>query len=172
MRTSADIVAGQQLAGKGPMTRGRLGGINRAGATDLAGNVKEWCWNAAGTKRYILGGGWNEPVYMFTDADAQSPFARPATHGFRCIKVDRPEDVHGRARERRRVPIAGSARREAGQRPRLRGLAQPVSFDHGDLQAKVESTDDASPEWRVEKVSYAAAYGTSVFPRTCIYRRT
>ena len=27
---------------------------------------------------------------MFTDADAQSPFARSATYGFRCIKTDRP----------------------------------------------------------------------------------
>jgi dienelactone hydrolase len=38
------------------------------------------------------------------------------------------------------------------------------SFDHGDLNAKVESTDDASPEWRVEKVSYAAAYGDERIP--------
>ena len=24
----------------------------------MAGNAKEWCWNATGDKRYILGGGW------------------------------------------------------------------------------------------------------------------
>ena len=31
----------------------------------MAGNVKEWVLNATGAKRYILGGAWNEPVYMF-----------------------------------------------------------------------------------------------------------
>jgi hypothetical protein len=60
----------------------------------MAGNVKEWCWNSSGEKRYILGGAWNEPVYMFVDADAQPPFSRSPTYGFRCVKADRPEDVH------------------------------------------------------------------------------
>ena len=33
------------------------------------------------------------------------------------------------------------------------------TFDHADLHAKVEAVDDSSREWRIEKVSYAAAYG-------------
>ena len=38
-------------------------------------------------------------------------------------------------------------------------MAQPVySFDHGELNVKVESVDDSSPEWRMEKVSFGAAY--------------
>ena len=32
----------------------------------MAGNVKEWCWNKSeGDRRFILGGTWNEPAYMF-----------------------------------------------------------------------------------------------------------
>ena len=38
------------------------------------------------------------------------------------------------------------------------------SFDHGDLNAQVEAVDDSSPEWRIEKVSYAAAYGDERIP--------
>jgi hypothetical protein len=38
------------------------------------------------------------------------------------------------------------------------------TFDHGDLHVKMESVDDSSHEWRVEKVSYAAAYGDERVP--------
>ena len=34
----------------------------------------------------------------------------------------------------------------------------------GTLDVKVESVDDSSPEWRTEKVSYAAAYGGERIP--------
>src|SRR5262249_9782972 len=52
------------------------------GTYDMAGNAKEWCWNASGSKRFILGGAFSEDSYMFSDADAQSPFDRAPTHGF------------------------------------------------------------------------------------------
>ena len=76
------------FAGKGALPVGSVA-LTRAGTTNMAGNVKEWCWNSSAEKRYILGGAWNEPVYMFTDADAQLPFERGPTYGFRCIKADR-----------------------------------------------------------------------------------
>ena len=37
-------------------------------------------------------------------------------------------------------------------------------YDRGDLAAKVESVDDRSEHWRVEKVSFAAAYGGERIP--------
>ena len=38
------------------------------------------------------------------------------------------------------------------------------SFDHGHLGATVDAVDDSSPDWRLEKVSYAAAYGDERIP--------
>ena len=53
--------------------------MSRTGAYDMAGNVKEWCLNEAGPgKRYIMGGAWDDPTYMFNDPDARSPFERSA----------------------------------------------------------------------------------------------
>ena len=56
---------------------GSYRGLGPHGTYYMAGNAKEWCWNISGreNKRYVLGGAWDEPSYMFTDPDAQSPFA-------------------------------------------------------------------------------------------------
>ena len=162
-RLSGNVIPVSNFSGKGPLPAGRAA-LTRAGTTDMAGNVKEWCWNGAAGKRYILGGAWNEPVYMFIDADAQSPFARNAAYGFRCIKVDRPEDLHAEvmrdaalpSRDLRNVPPISDAVFRAWQ--------SMYSFDHGDLHATVDAVDDSSAEWRLEKVSYAAAYGDERIP--------
>jgi eukaryotic-like serine/threonine-protein kinase len=159
LRLSGDVVPASNADGKSLRAVGATGGITRGGTTDMAGNVKEWVSNSTGSKRYILGGAWNEPVYMFTTWDAQSAFTRRPNSGFRCIKVDRPEDlspaltaiIHTPSRDVRNMKPVSSVVFEA-----WRSL---YSFDHGDLKVQREFVDDTSPDWRMEKVSYAAAYG-------------
>jgi len=159
LRLSGHVVPASNADGKSLRVVGATGGITRGGTTDMAGNVKEWVSNSTGSKRYILGGAWNEPVYMFTTWDAQSPFTRRLNSGFRCIKVDRPEDlspsltavIHTPSRDVRTIKPVSSVVFEAWR--------SVYSFDHGDLKVQAELADDTSPDWRMEKVSYAAAYG-------------
>jgi serine/threonine protein kinase/dienelactone hydrolase len=78
-------VSGDDLA---PL--GSFKGMGPYGTYDMAGNAREWCWNQVipGKKRFILGGGWNDPDYTFThNQTAMHPFDRSATNGFRCMKV-------------------------------------------------------------------------------------
>jgi formylglycine-generating enzyme required for sulfatase activity/dienelactone hydrolase len=158
-RLSADVVPASNFGGKEVLPVDRAGGANRAGASGMAGNVKEWVWNAAGARRYILGGGWNEPVYMFTDVDAQSPLSRLPAYGFRCVKIDRPEDLAQNLVADVTVPSRDLRRIVPPSEAVFREWKSIYSFDHGSLNARVDATDDTSPEWRMEKVSYAAAYG-------------
>jgi eukaryotic-like serine/threonine-protein kinase len=162
---SADVVPASNFSGKSVLPVGASGGITRAGTTDMAGNLKEWCLNATGANRYILGGAWSEPVYMFNDPDALSPFARHATHGFRCIKVDRPEDLSASLTAAIESPSRDPRRAKPVSEPVFQAWRRLLySFDHGDLNVNVESVDDSSRDWRMEKVSYAAAYGPERIP--------
>ena len=64
----------------------------------MAGNVREWCWNASGNDRYIMGRAWNEPAYMYNTGDAQFPFDRSPTNAFCCVRylgTDAPPGKRG-----------------------------------------------------------------------------
>lgn len=69
----------------GPQPCGQSTGIGRFDACDMAGNVREWCWNADETgNRYILGGSWRDPEYAFSERPSKSPWDRSEINGFRC----------------------------------------------------------------------------------------
>jgi formylglycine-generating enzyme required for sulfatase activity/dienelactone hydrolase len=164
LTVSADVVPASIFTGKALLQAGASRGVTHGGTTEMAGNVKEWCLNAAGENRYILGGAWTEPLYMFHDAEALSPFTRHPTHGFRCIKPNRPEDLSAPLTAAIEVPTRDLRTARPAPDPVFQGWRSLYSFDHDDLDVKVESVDNSSPDWRTEKVNYAAAYGGDRIP--------
>ena len=113
---------------------GAYHGLGPFGTYDMAGNAKQWCLNAVGEKRFILGGAWNEQPYMFLETDAMDPFARSANFGFRCVKYQEPPAVAllgpiacgtglqpGEAGGRRRVPHLSAPLRIRALRPGRQG---------------------------------------------------
>ncbi len=138
-------------------------GMGPFGTYDMAGNAKEWCWNESGSKRFILGGAWNEPSYMFNDPDAQFSMARLPNYGFRLVKaLDGDTDPSAAA------PIPMLFRDYAREQPVgegvARAFARAYAYDKAPLDARVEAIDDSSERWRKEKVSFTAAYGGERIP--------
>jgi eukaryotic-like serine/threonine-protein kinase len=154
----ATILETSNFGGRGPARVGGFGGLGPFGTYDTAGNAREWCWNGWGDKRYILGGAWSDPKYMFYMSDASDPLDRSNVNGLRCAKYEHPL-APGLTAPVDILP--GSGRRQL----------QPVSdevfesyrafqaYDRGELDARVETRNDGPPYWREEKVSFRAAYG-------------
>ena len=121
----------------------------------MAGNVREWAWNAEGDRRYTLGGGWSDPTYLYMGPDALDPMDRSPILGSRCALYEDPA-AQGRIRrdpERR----AGCLEGAPGRRRRFPIYQRLFDYDLRELGSKVESVDDRSEHWRSEKVSFAAA---------------
>ena len=164
-RLSGAVVPRSNFQGRGVTRVGTSGGQNQFGAIDLAGNVKEWCWNRAdATRRYIMGGAWDEPVYMFNDPDARSPFDRAANFGFRAVKYSPDESLAGADDEL----VAFEARDYGKEKPvtddQFEAYLRLYRSDRTDLQARTEARDDSDPNWRLERVSFQAAYGNERIP--------
>ena len=139
---------------------GSFGGMSGFGAMDMAGNVREWCFNESRSAggRYILGGGWTDAAYTFFELAIHSPFDRSPTNGIRLV-----------------LPLPGRGTDQAAFRPveplfRDYRVERPVSdqafgfyrrlftYDPTPLHVRAERRD-STPQWIRERVSYDAAYG-------------
>ena len=159
----SDILQLSNFDGKGTVKAGERAGLGPWGTLDMAGTVKEWCVNESthGPVRYILGGGWNEPSYRFAEEDAQNPWARGVSFGVRLVKNLGPT-------EQAAAPVARVSRDPSTAVPAAEELVTVYrrfyDYDRTPLDVRTESVDDRSPNWRKEKVSYAAPYGTERIP--------
>lgn len=156
----SDILNLSNFGTKGPAAVGTYAGVGPYGTYDMAGNVKEWCWNASGTARYILGGAWNDAVYMFMDDDAHPPIERLPTYGFRLVQSQNPASFPQSLLQ----PVAATQARDYGKEKPVSdaifaAYKEFYKYDRKPLNAKVEGVEESSEGWRKETISFDAAYG-------------
>jgi dienelactone hydrolase/predicted Ser/Thr protein kinase len=152
------------FSGEGPSPVGSHQGLAPWGNYDMAGNVREWVVNAAGVRRYTLGGAWSDPTYLFTGPDALDPFDRSPIHGFRCAlyPAPPPQEAFG--------PIERIFRDYSKETPAADAIFAVYRrlhhYDPGPLDTRTESPEADSEYWKEEHVSYTAAYGDERIPAT------
>ena len=81
-----EIVKFSNFNHRAPVEKGTYNSMTRFGTYDLPGNVSEWIYNSSRNDRYVLGGNFKEPTYMFNMKLQSSPWTRNELIGFRCMK--------------------------------------------------------------------------------------
>ena len=146
--------------GDGPIPVGSLPGITSYGAYDMAGNVREWCWNQTQKGRLLSGSAWNDHPKLFGTWSQSPAFDRSSKNGFRCALYIDPENI----------PESAFQLAETGQEIDFNKV-QPVpdsifqvykeqfDYDKTALNAEVEWKDESHDEWIHERITLDAAYG-------------
>jgi hypothetical protein len=158
VRNSAWMVPASNFSGRGSVPVGTTHGVSAFGAYDMAGNVREWCLNASGTQRFILGGGWSDPPYRFNDTYTQDPFDRNAENGIRLARYTDGEANLARAA----APLDRQLRDFSKARPVgdavFAAYRQMFEYDRTPLAPRLlERVDEG--EWTRELVQVTAGYG-------------
>ncbi|MBW3672409.1 MAG: SUMF1/EgtB/PvdO family nonheme iron enzyme, partial [Acidobacteria bacterium] len=152
----SEILRFSNFSDRGPAPVGSYQGLAGWGSYDMAGNVKEWCWNPTSEgRRYVLGGAWNDRSYIFKHLVARQPFVRPPTHGLRCASYPEPpaevlqETVDPLPPRPPPSPISDEI---------FNAYVAMYDYEHTDLDARVEKVDDSSPYLIRQTVSFRTAY--------------
>src|SRR5512146_3188254 len=128
------------------------GGVGPYGTYDLAGNVREWIENEMPPdRRLLLGGAWDSQTYIYSEAEALSPFDRSPSNGFRCLRdLEEPSPalsaaIHPIERDFAKAkPVSDAV---------FRAYRAMYAFHDTPLNAKVEGVVADTPDWREEKVT-------------------
>lgn len=144
----------------GSVPVGSLQGLTAYGALDMAGNVREWCWNEAPKGRIIRGGAWGDNTYEFEHQRQAPPMDRSPKNGFRCalypnqenttepvfgmIDPVEPVDLY------KQTPVPDQV---------FQVYKEQFAYDRTDLNAEVEDRAGSPNGWIREKISFDAAYG-------------
>jgi predicted esterase len=152
----SDILLHSNIDRQAKAPVGQFKGLAAYGTYDMAGNVKEWTWNAAGEARYILGGAYNEPGYLFTHLVAQDPLGREPANGVRCARYSQPQP----ARLLEPIPPPHEYSASSPLTSEEFALLGRVLFAYPPtpLDARTERTNDSLPGYRRETVSLRTAY--------------
>lgn len=157
---TAQIGPASNFKNQGPEPVGQNTGINRFGAYDMAGNIREWGWNKTKNGNIIGGGGWDDPYYMYVQASQLPPFDRSAMNGFRCIKIIDTEKIPENVFNEVKLLTTRDFYKEKPVKDDIFKIYKnQFLYDKSNLEERIEYRDETPEDWIIEKISFNASYG-------------
>ena len=156
---SSYVITNSNFSRKGLTPAGSNDGLGWFGDYDMAGNVREWCFNSTEGNHYIMGGCWNEPHYMFNFPSSLPPFDRSECNGFRCVSLldgRGGPDVIWKAIPA--DPIRDYSKEEPAAENVFKAYKDFYLYERIPLNAEIEFTDDEPEHWIIEKISFDTVY--------------
>jgi len=148
------------FGGQGPVEVGSLPSLTPYGASDMPGNVREWCWNETSSGRLIRGGGFDDNTYMFRRRGQADPMDRSARNGIRLALYPDSQAAPAAAFQFDMFPPAADYSEYVPVEDAVfQVYNEQFSYDEIDLNSQLEASAESDGGWIREKVSFDAAYG-------------
>jgi formylglycine-generating enzyme required for sulfatase activity/dienelactone hydrolase len=148
------------FGGPGPVAVGSLSGITSYGANDMAGNVREWCWNESADGRVIRGGSWQDNTYEFGYERQAPAMDRSPRNGIRLAFYPDPETIPAEVFEPGQVlPVFDVYAQKPVADDIFNIYREQFAYDPMDLNSRVVSRQQSPSGWIHETVEFDAAYG-------------
>jgi hypothetical protein len=152
------IIPISNCGGKGPTAVGASRAIGPYGTHDTAGNVREWVWNeTADKRRWILGGQWGDPGYLFVVPNSL-PAEDRAANGFRCARYNEGKPMPDRLLARVETYARDHRTAKAVSSEVFDVFKRQMAYVKTPLNARVESRDSSRPDYLREKITFDAGY--------------
>jgi eukaryotic-like serine/threonine-protein kinase len=148
------------LGSAGPRAVGLEDAMTTLGVYDMAGNVREWCFNEAGEgERATRGAAWPDAPFHVGWVIPKPAFDRDATHGFRLIRAFDDEEALAALRHRvSRSTVRDYLAEEPVSDVEFEVFRRLYGYDPYPLRGVVERIDTLE-RWIREVVAFDVPYG-------------
>lgn len=144
----------------GTVAAGSLPGITPYGAYDMAGNVREWCWNKTTDGRIIRGGSWEDNTYEFGNQRQAPEMDRSRRNGFRLAFYPEIDSISPEVFAAVTLPVQPDPMKIKPVNDDIfRIYLELFSYDPAELNSQIEYHIESPGGWIREKVSFDASYG-------------
>ena len=154
------LIPQSNIEGTGVAQVGSYPGSGSSGTKDMAGNVREWCWNGFEEQRYCLGGMWQDPAYMFNESYAPSAYDRSSGVGFRCVVYPKDAPVLEKFLKEVSLTFHDPYSVPPYSNEVVQAMRAMYEYERTPFRPVVEAQKEMGRGWRRETVTIDAAYNS------------
>ncbi len=152
------------FADKGPWPVGKSRGFSTYGTQDMAGNVREWLWTETDSQRWVAGGSWKGPDYMYLTSDAADPYDRAPENGVRLMRAAGTAPASSTLRDPVEFHVVDYAAMQPVDDAVYAAIAERYAYrSSATLVADVVAIESTNPAWRRERIRLPIGYDTGTF---------